>query len=325
MKYTDRVYGNFEISEPVILELINSPTLQRLRGIDQAGYLEPYFPNTSYSRFEHSIGDYILLKLFGASIEEQIAGLIHDVSHSAFSHCIDYVVKTGSEEKHGHQDAIFDTYVRKSEIPEILKKYNFDLEYILDDNNFPLKENNLPDLCSDRIDYTLRNAIVFNEIEDTHALIDRLMTTQGTWVFVDFESAKMFAELFLRLNSIYYSGIPSALMFLTVSDYLRHALLCGYISETDLYTTDTFVLSKIAPHINDDAKLMLLYDRMHNKIGFKHDPSNYDGRVSCKSRIADPLCVYGDEIKRVSELDPTWFDIITQESKPKEYFIKFDR
>jgi hypothetical protein len=324
MKYTDRVYGDFEISEPVILELISSPSLQRLRGIDQAGYLEPYFPNTSYSRFEHSVGDYLLLKLFGASIEEQIAGLIHDVSHSAFSHCIDYVVKTGTEEKHGHQDAIFGTFVRKSEIPEIIKKYNFDLEYILDDNNFPLKENNLPDLCSDRIDYTLRNAIVFKEIESAIECIQSLSTDGGRWIFLDFESAKRFAELFLRLNTVYYSGIPSALMFLTVSDYLRHALSNGYISETDLYTTDTFVLSKIAPHINDDAKLMLLYDRMHNKIGFKHDPSDFDGKVCCKSRVADPLCVYGDEIKHVSEVDPTWFDIVTQESKPKEYFIKFD-
>ena len=36
MKYTDRVYGNFEIEEPVILELINSKTIQRLKDIDQA-------------------------------------------------------------------------------------------------------------------------------------------------------------------------------------------------------------------------------------------------------------------------------------------------
>ena len=38
MEYTDRIYGKVNIEEPVILELINSPALQRLKGIDQSGY-----------------------------------------------------------------------------------------------------------------------------------------------------------------------------------------------------------------------------------------------------------------------------------------------
>ena len=148
MKYIDRVYGNFEIKEPVILELINSKTIQRLKDIDQAGYFEPHFPGTAHSRFEHSIGVYLLLKMYKAPIEEQIAGIIHDVSHSAFSHCIDYVLGAGSGKEHNHKDNIFDKFVRKSEIPEILKKHNLDLKYILDDENFPLKEKDLPDLCA---------------------------------------------------------------------------------------------------------------------------------------------------------------------------------
>ena len=325
MKYTDRVYGNFEITEPVILELINSPTLQRLKDIDQAGYFEPHFPGTAHSRFEHSIGDYLLLQNYGAAIEEQIAGLIHDVSHSAFSHCIDYVLDSGSEKEHSHQDNIFDDYVRKSEIPEILKKYNLDLDYILDDKNFPLKENDLPDLCSDRIDYSLRTAVVFKEIKNGKFFTDNLAAKNGKWIFKDFESAKKYAELFLILNTKYYSGIPSAVMFLTVGNYLRYALSKEYIFETDLYTTDKIVLSKIESHIGNDPKLELLLERMNNKIGFRNDQTNYDGKVFCKSRVVDPLCLHHGEIKRVSEIEPSWSDIIIRESKPKEYFLKFDR
>ncbi|OHA88130.1 MAG: hypothetical protein A2653_03105 [Candidatus Zambryskibacteria bacterium RIFCSPHIGHO2_01_FULL_43_25] len=325
MKYTDRVYGTFEITEPVILELINSQTLQRLKEIDQAGYFEPHSPGTAHSRFEHSIGDYLLLKIYGAPIEEQIAGLIHDVSHSAFSHCIDYVLDAGSEKEHNHQDNVFDDYVRKSEIPEILKKYNLDLDYILDDKNFPLKENDLPDLCSDRIDYSLRTATVFKEIENGKFFIDNLTAKNGKWIFKDFKSAKKYAELFLKLNTNYYAGLPSAVMFRTVGDYLRYALSEKYISETDLYTTDKIVLSKIEPHIHNDPKLKLLFERMNNKIAFKNDPTNYDGKVFCKSRVVDPLCLQNGEIKRVSEIELGWSDIIEQESRPKEYFLKFDR
>ena len=64
---------------------------------------------------------YALLKKFGASTEEQIAGLIHDVSHSAFSHCIDYVLDEGSEKTHNHQDRIFATFVKIPRFQPYLK------------------------------------------------------------------------------------------------------------------------------------------------------------------------------------------------------------
>ncbi|PKM92329.1 MAG: hypothetical protein CVU81_01045, partial [Euryarchaeota archaeon HGW-Euryarchaeota-1] len=267
------VWGDFEIDEPVVLELINSKTFQRLKEIDQAGYFEPHSPGTAHSRFEHSIGVYLLLKMYGAPIEEQIAGLLHDVSHSAFSHCIDYVLDAGSEKEQNHQDNVSGEFVRKSEIPEILKKYNLDLDYILDDKNFPLKEKDLPDLCADRIDYSLRAAIVFKEIKNGKYFIDNLLAENGKWIFKNFESAEKYAELFLKINADYYAGLPSAVMFRTVGDYLRYALLKNYISETDLYTTDKVVLEKIEPHIKTDPQLSLLFDRMNTKIGFRNDPN----------------------------------------------------
>ena len=325
MKYIDRVYGNFEIDEPVILELINSKTFQRLKEIDQAGYFEPHFPGTAHSRFEHSIGVYLLLKMYGTPIEEQIAGLIHDVSHLTFSHCIDYVLDAGSEKEHNHQDNIFDAFVRKSDIPEILKKYGLDLEYILDDKNFPLKEKELPDLCADRIDYSLRTATVFKEIKNGKYFIDNLLAENGQWIFKDFESVGKYAKLFLKLNTDYYAGLPSAVMFRTVGDYLRYALSKNYIFETDLYTTDKVVLEKIEPHIKTDSKLSLLFDRMNIKIGFRNDPNDYNGKVFCKSRVVNPLCWHNGKIKRVSEVEPSWDGIIERESKPKEYFLKFDK
>lgn len=331
MDYKDRVYGEEEITEPIILELINCPALQRLKEIDQAGYrplwVKPNVETGEYdhSRFAHSIGVYLLLRKYKASIEEQIAGLIHDVSHSAFSHCIDYVLDAGSQKEQNHQDNVFDEFVRKTEIPEILKKYNLNLDYVLDDNNFPLKENDLPDLCADRIDYSLRTAVIFGELNEKGKdyLLENLTAENGKWVFRDFESAKKYAELFLKLNTEYYAGLTSAVMFRAVGDYLRHALSKGYISETDLYTTDRIVLAKIEPRIKDDSKLSLLFERMNNKVGFRNDPADYDGKVFCKSRVVDPLCLDNGKIKRVSEIEPSWADVIKLESKPKEYFVKF--
>ena len=324
INYSDRIHGNIEITEPVILELINCPSMQRLKGVDQHGYL-PHSPENTHSRFEHSLGVYLLLKIFNASLEEQIAGLIHDVSHTAFSHCIDYALDADSEKKHDHQDNIFEDFVRKSEIPQIIEKYNLDLNFILDDKNFPLKETELPDLCADRLDYSLRAAIIYNLIENGKYFLDNLDAENGRWIFKNFISAQKYAELFLKLNNDHYSDLAAAAMLRSVGDYLRYALLQKYIVETDLYTTDSEVLEKIGSFIPLDSKLKLLFEKMNNSKNFKNSPDDYDAKVFCKSRMVDPLCRYNGETKRISEIEPKWKEIIRRETEPKEYYLKFEK
>lgn len=325
MIYKDRLHGQVEISNPLVLEIIQTSSLQRLKNIDQAGYFEPHFPGKAYSRFEHSLGVYLLLKKYQVPLEEQIAGLIHDVSHGVFSHCLDYVLNLGSEKEQSHQDNIFKEFVSKTEIPSILEKHQMNVNYILDEHNFPLAEKPLPDLCADRIDYALRTAMVFNEIdkEKVDYFLNHLTTENNSWVFKDFESAQKFAQLFLTLNTLYFTGLPTALMFTTVGSYLKYALEKEYVTESDLYTTDNQVLKKINQYLNDDQKLQLLFDRMNNKIKAKHDSQDFDVKVFCKSRIIDPFCKHKKEIKKVSEINSNWAEIVKKELIPKEYFIKF--
>jgi uncharacterized protein len=325
MKYIDRIYGEVKISEPVFLELIKSPTLQRLKGIDQGGYYEVHFPGTGHARFEHSLGVYMLLKKYQASVQEQIAGLLHDVSHAAFSHCADYYFSEGSEKKQSHQDNSLEGYIRQSEIPEILKKFNFDLDYILDDGNFPLKEKSLPDLCADRLDYSLRGIKIFSigSQKDVDYFLAHLKTKDARWFFDDFESAQKYADFFKKLNEKYYSGLPTALMFRTVGDYIKYALKKRYISRKDLYATDKKVISKISQFHKSDKKLENFFRRMNNQVKYKNDPEDFEAHVFCKSRIVDPLCQHEGRIKRISQINPEWKRIIVQEMKPKEYFIKF--
>ena len=98
----DSVYGGTDITSEVILELINARSIQRLKGIAQYGIPDEFYHRKNYSRYDHSVGVMLLLKRLGASEEEQIAGLLHDVSHTAFSHVIDWVVGEGGAE--GYQD-----------------------------------------------------------------------------------------------------------------------------------------------------------------------------------------------------------------------------
>jgi len=334
MIYQDCIFGRVKIDEPVILDLIRSRALQRLKGVDQGGYQPLYAkPKTKLSnkrhhnRFAHSLGVYLLLRAYGAPLEERVAGLIHDVSHSCFSHCADYFLDSGSPENQSHQDNIFSEHIKKTEIPAIIKKHWLDLDYILDDKNFPLKERLLPDLCADRIDYSLRSALVFEEISPAQvkALLDNLLVENGRWIFENLASARKFSKVFLKMNQVYYAGVHSATMFMAVADCLKYALINKYFDLSDLYSVDKIILDKIKKAARQDKKLKRLWDRMNNKIAVKNNKEDFEAKIICKSRIVDPLFKRGGRIMRLSEVDKKWAEIVKKELMPKEYYLKFER
>ena len=328
MIVNDRIYGAIEIQEPLIIELISCAAMQRLKDIDQAGYFTPHFPGSKHTRFEHSVGVYCLLKRFRASLQEQIAGLIHDVSHSVFSHCIDYILEEGSQAAHSHQDNIFSDYVKKTEIPKILNKYGYSLDYILDDNNFPLKEKPLPDLCADRIDYALRSAVAYGLMspEKAQRFLHFLSARSDRWVFLNETVAKSFAQLFLKLNAGYFAGLPSVVMYNSVGETVKHALKRKYIAKKDLYTTDSLVLRKINRHLDSDKRLRILCDRMNNKIACCNSQKDYQYKVVCKSRVIDPWCIFSKtKIVKVSDIDEKYREILKKQSKPKVYYLRYER
>ena len=101
MEFDDRLYGKQEIEKEVVEELIQTEPVQRLKGVHQAGP-SPFFMDDKppVTRFEHSLGVFFLLRKFDASLEEQIAGLLHDVPHTAFSHVADFVFENEGHEYH---------------------------------------------------------------------------------------------------------------------------------------------------------------------------------------------------------------------------------
>ena len=323
MSWKDPLYGEVLIENHVILALLESPALQRLRGVDQTGYEPLYIKKRKVNRLEHSIGVYLLLRLFGASIEEQIMGLIHDISHACFSHCIDYVLKSGSEENQSLQDDVFDSFVRNSEIKDIIEEYGFDIDYILNKKNFPLLEKDLPSLCADRIDYSLRDALSCEviSVQQKDEFLENLIVENQNWIFKNLEIAKKYANMFAEMNER-YSGISAAIMFRVVGDFLKHSLEKGYITEEDLYTTDDFVIQKIKQLGKGDKVLEQYWERMNNKMNVVLDP--IDGVVVfCKSRIVNPLFKENGQLKRVSDVDEEWKVFLKRESKPKKYSLSF--
>ena len=110
-------YGVLEVEEPVLLELIDSQAFQRLKSIHQYGVSYYTTHREEYTRYDHSLGVFAILRLKNASLEEQIAGLLHDVSHTVFSHVGDWIFQENE-----YQDLIHSDFLERYGLGDILRK-----------------------------------------------------------------------------------------------------------------------------------------------------------------------------------------------------------
>lgn len=92
----DPIHGSIPL-HGAVLDLVGHPLVQRLWGIRQTGMAHLVFPGASHTRLEHSLGVlYVTRELssrLGLSEEksrlEEIAGLLHDIGHTPFSHSLE--------------------------------------------------------------------------------------------------------------------------------------------------------------------------------------------------------------------------------------------
>lgn len=238
----DLLYGNVEL--PAVFEdLLASPALKRLAGVHQSGAIYLVNPSLSHTRLEHSIGVMLLIRKLGGDELEQIAGLLHDISHTAFSHVGDYVFKNGEENYH---EEMFEEVLMNSEIPSLLHKHGYHIDQILD-GNFPLLEQPMPSLCADRLDYTLRDSLHAGLINRPGAklFLEHITLQQGSIVVTSEEQVEWINALYERLKKEVFE-LPLHLyanqqMSILIRDFLRN----GFLQEADLFKDDTFLLNKI--------------------------------------------------------------------------------
>ena len=298
MKINDKIYGLVEIKDKVLIELINSKPIQRLKGIKQAGITGHIVKDRDYTRYDHSVGVMILLRKKQASLEEQIAGLLHDVSHTAFSHVVDFVYKT---KEHNYHELFYEKIIRNSEIPSILKKHGFNLNRLSNENNFHLLEREIPDLCADRIDYALRDLNGFYTNGKLDNFIRSLVNINNEFVFSDFETAKEFAFNFINLDEKIWANIIEVTYFQIAADAIKIALENNILKEEDLFEEDNYVMDILKNSNNPKIKEKL--SQLTPNLKVINSPENYDFYSKTKTRYVDPKFIEDGQLKRLSDVD----------------------
>jgi HD superfamily phosphohydrolase len=299
MEYNDSVYGKQEIKEPVILELMKTKAMQRTKGINQYGtyILRTKVPVT---RWDHSIGVFLILRKFNASLEEQIAGLIHDISHTVLSHCLDFYFN--SHTTHEAHEKYHEDIIKKSQIPSILRKHNMDLEFILDMNNFKLLEREMPDLCADRIDYSLRDMITLEQLtkDRSNTIRNNLKIHNKEFIFTNIKSAKILSMKYIKMNEIWWGNPFQTAIFQLTAELIEVGINNNIINEKDFFGIDKQFIDKLTSSKNPEITSKINQLR---KFEVVEDKNNYDYHLKTKPRHIDPKVLINSSTKRLSELD----------------------
>ena len=319
MKIVDKVYGVVEVNEAVIAELVGSKPLQRIKGLNQAGS-QLIQTEVTHTRYDHCVGVMLLLRHFGASLEEQIAGLLHDVPHTAFSHTADFVF--GSKDQTYHEKFL-KKIVFESEIPGVLANHNIDAHFVTDDANFSLLEQPIPALCADRIDYFLRDLLEWHRPSaEIESYLQSLTTFRGVFVFNNQATAKKFGLAFMKQCREVWNGPKTLLAFELTAKAIKQGLDKKILTEDDLFETDHFVIEKLAK--NADRQLQETLDLLTPEIKFVEDPANFDLHSRGKLRYVDPAVLIDGHTTILSELDPDYAEEIEKHalSVQRGHFLK---
>jgi hypothetical protein len=296
MRWKDRVYGDVAITDPAVLRVIGTPTFQRLNGVRQAGPSAIAFPFKNVTRFEHSLGVYLLLGRLKAPRQEQIAGLLHDISHTAFSHAVDFVVASDDQD---HHESLKPQVLERPDLAAALESLGYQTRDFYDDALYPVLERPLPSLCADRLDYFLRDGLACSVLvpRDAARILDHVRVVDSTIVLTDLALARDVQAWFDEMNRDWWASPTEAYIYNEFADALREGFRLGVITESDLLTEDVMVLEKLDAAGNSliDAKLAAIRQFEHAHV------QGYSPRIIPKERWLDPPVLIEGRIRRLSE------------------------
>lgn len=304
MMIQDRIYGPVAVHEPVLLDLLHTQALGRLDGVYQHGVSALVGVTSRTSRLEHSIGAMLLVRRLGATLAEQIAALLHDISHTAMSHVIDYVY--ARHDAQSYHDEMKAWYVAQSDIPALLARHGYDWQAVLHEEAFALLEQPAPALCADRLDYFLRDGCDLGVLaaHDLPTILDHLVVRDGRIAVDDIDVARLLAYGYLAADDASWSNFREVGLYEMTAQALRLALARRIITDEDVWGTDAALWQTLQQ--SDDPTLRYYLRFVTDTAHFVRDAIAPTFTVTTKIRTIDPDVVQAGQLVRYSTLDPAF-------------------
>jgi hypothetical protein len=275
--------------------------MQRLRGVLQHGISGLVGVTRPTSRFEHSIGVMILVSHLGASLEEQIAALLHDVSHTAFSHVVDYVFD-GHDSQSYHEEQK-EGWIARSDLPDVLGRFGYNWQDFLHEEGFRLLEQPAPALCADRLDYCLRDSrdLGIATDDEVQRALSHLVVAGQRIIMDDLAAARWLADTYIAADDASWANFREVGLYELTAQAIRTAFRLGVFTEEDLWGTDATAWARL--NACSDGELQAQLRLVSKDTRFVWDEAAPTFRVSTKLRTIDPHVLIDGQVRLLSEAD----------------------
>lgn len=171
--FSDPVHGFISVPKTLLLDLLQTPEVQRLRRIRQLGVGHLVFPGAEHTRFGHALGAMALMQDVLTSLSEKgtpispaehtaalAAALLHDIGHGPFSHTLEHELFSDFHHEHMSRALLVDLNDRFGGA--------LDLALALFDGTYPrpfFHELISSQLDMDRLDYLRRDSFYTGVVE----------------------------------------------------------------------------------------------------------------------------------------------------------------
>ncbi len=326
-EYDIKKYHN--ILEPQPPEFLNKyyelPMLQRLKNV---GLLcgtdwSPLYKNRFYySRFDHSVGVALIIWHFTHDKAQTISGLLHDVSTPVFSHVSDF--RKGDALTQTETEGTNESIIRSDRnLDALLAVDGLRVEQVEDYHKYPIADNEIPQLSSDRLEYMFPSGMALDGSWDLPSVrrayedLEVLRNEEGLpeLGFKTLEIAEDYTRRFCMIGHILQLNENKLTLHL-LGKIMNLAVEEGILSEADFMTkAEAEIIGILDKELSQNpkafskerAKLARLYKTFRTMSKIEHTQTPLDENeyfcinLKVKQRYINPLVRTANSCTRISE------------------------
>ena len=321
----------FRILSPEMPEFLEKYTnlkiMQRLQGVGLlcgTDWTSLYKNRFFYSRLDHSVGVALIIWNFTKDKTQTIAGLLHDVSTTVFSHVSDFrkgdaLTQTSTEEP------TTPMILSDSALCKLLESDGIEPKDVVDYHIYPIADNEIPSLSADRLEYmypsglALDGSWTFEEIAKTYndLIILKNEENKEELGFKTIEMAELYCKKFCMIGHILQLN-ENKLSLQLLSQIMSKAVELNVLQEEDFMTlSESKIIEKIESFISkktlslEEQKFATMYNTFRKMTKVEHTSQKLpEDKYFCvslkvKQRYINPLVKVGansQQAKRLSEV-----------------------
>ena len=292
-------------------------------------YSELFESDFFYSSLDHSIAVALIIWHFTHDKKQTLSGLFHDIATPVFKHSVDFL--NGDYMTQESTEDLTTTIISNSkDIMKLLERDNIKISEIDDYHIYPIADNDTPKLSSDRLEYSLSNALFTYNLateEEIKALYEDLEVQKNDDNIdeISFKTKKLarkFVKLTSRLSVIYREDRTRYSMQL-LADIVKRLNEDKLLTLEDLYNLkESDVIKMIEKH---ECRDIFNKWRKAKKVKTSvEEPKNvYYVHHGAKIRYINPL-VNGERISDICKIAKNMIDKNLSYDMTKYVYLDFN-